>query len=63
MIYYMTSRKPSGGSATAAERMRRMRARQKEQGLQQVLVAVPAERADEIREIAATMRQEAEEKK
>ena len=58
----MTARKTSGGAATARDRMSRMRARQKQRGLKQVLVAVPAARADEIRQIAATMRQEAETK-
>ena len=55
-------RRTSGGAATARDRMARMRARQKQQGLKQVLVAVPAARADEIKQIAATMRQEAETK-
>jgi hypothetical protein len=56
-------RRPSGGLATARDRMARMRERQSEQGMKRVEVTVPETRADEIRQIAATMRQEAEEKK
>ena len=58
----MTTRKTSGGSATARARMARMRARQSEQAMKRVEVTVPETRAEEIRQIAATMRQEAETK-
>ena len=53
-----TPRKNSGGAATAAARMRRMRARHKQQGLREIPVIVPSDRVDEIKQIAATMRQE-----
>jgi hypothetical protein len=59
----MTTHKTSGGLATARDRMARMRERQSKQGMKRVEVTVPETRADEIREIAATMRQEAEKKK
>ena len=55
-------RRTSGGAATARDRMARMRARQSEQGMKRVEVTVPETRAEEIRQIAATMRQEAETK-
>jgi hypothetical protein len=53
-------KKPSGGLATARDRMARMRERQSQQGMKRVEVTVPETRADEIRQIAATMRQEHE---
>ena len=58
----MTTRKTSGGAATARDRMARMRERQNQQGMKRVEVTVPETRADEIREIATKMRREAEEK-
>ena len=42
---------------TNAERQARFREQQRERGLVQVLVWVPAERADELRQIAETMRE------
>lgn len=41
-----------------AERMRALRLRKEAQGLRQVLVWVPAERVEELREVAAKMREE-----
>lgn len=40
----------------AAERMMRMHARQKAQGLREITVIVPSDRVNEIKQIAATMR-------
>jgi len=55
----MTDRKhPSGGQSTAAARQRAQRARWRERGWEQVPVVVPAERKDDIREIARQMRED-----
>ncbi len=43
---------------TAADRMRALHERKKAQGLKQVSVWVPANRVEELRQIAAKMRQE-----
>lgn len=43
---------------TAAERMKALRDRKIAQGLRQVLVWVPAERVEELRQIAERMRKE-----
>lgn len=43
---------------TAADRMRALHERKKAQGLRQVSLWVPAERVEELREIAAKMREE-----
>jgi hypothetical protein len=45
---------------TAHERMARLRERRHAAGLTEVLVWVPPDRAGEIRQIAATMREEAQ---
>lgn len=45
---------------TAPERMARMRERRHRAGLTEVLVWVPPDRAQEIREIASAMREEAQ---
>lgn len=45
---------------TAAERQRRQVQRDRGAGIARVMVKVPKDRAPEIREIAATMRQEAQ---
>ena len=55
----MTDRKhKSGGQATAAARLARMRAKREADGLVRVDVTVPAERKDDIREVARQMREE-----
>jgi hypothetical protein len=43
---------------TDAERQRALRLRKEAQGLRQVLVWVPADRVEELRQIAQRMRQE-----
>lgn len=52
----MTKKRSSGGQRTTAARLAKMRAIDAENGLVRVEVKVPADRADEIREIARTMR-------
>ena len=49
-------RRPSGGQATAAARLARMRAKREADGLVRVDVTVPADRKDDIREVARQMR-------
>ena len=46
----------------AAERMARKRQREKDAGLVRVLVTIPVDRVDEIRAIAAQMREQAQAK-
>lgn len=43
---------------TDADRQKALRARKEAQGLRQVLVWVPAERVEELRQIAEAMREE-----
>jgi hypothetical protein len=43
---------------TAADRMKALRLRKEAQGLRQVLVWVPADRVEELRQIAQRMRDE-----
>jgi hypothetical protein len=45
---------------TNADRQRALRQRREAQGLRQVLVWVPADRVEDIREIAAKMREDDE---
>ena len=56
----MASKRPSGGQRTAAARQAAWKARATEAGLKKVSVVVPAEREEELKEIAAMMRQEKE---
>lgn len=51
---------PEKTLAQTRERMRRYRQRKKQAGIIEIMVSVPADRADEIREIAARMRSEAD---